>query len=68
MAIVVNLARPTDPVDVNYCTFNRSGAGEPNGGITPLYIDEMYLDVTNNILWKALSLSATSWVALTGAN
>ncbi|HEY6019543.1 MAG TPA: hypothetical protein VIY48_06470 [Candidatus Paceibacterota bacterium] len=66
MAIVANLARVSDPVDPAYCTYNRTLAGEPNGSTTPLFVDEMILDTTRNILWKALSLSNNSWVALTG--
>lgn len=68
MAIVLNLARPGDGVDRAYCSYNRTNAGEPNGSITPQYVDEMILDTTNNILWKALSTANSSWVALTSAN
>lgn len=38
---------------------------EPNGSITPLYAGEMVLDTTNNTLWKAVSMTNTSWVMLT---
>jgi hypothetical protein len=68
MAIVANLGIPGQPIDPNYCSFNRSNAGEPNGVLTPQYVDEMVLDTTGNILWKALSLANNSWVALTSAN
>lgn len=68
MAIVANKADPGYPIDRNYCSYNRTNAGEPNGSITPQYVDEMILDTTNNILWKALSTANSSWVALTSAN
>lgn len=66
MAIVANKGNPTEPLDPAYCSANRTNGGEPNGGVTPLFVGEMILDTTNNILWKSLSLTNNSWVALTG--
>lgn len=66
MAIVKNLGNVDTPIDPALCTYNRTNAGEPNGSITPLFLGEMILDTTNNILWKSLSLANSSWVALTG--
>lgn len=65
MAIVKNKARPDEPVDPSYDSYNRTNAGEPNGTITPAFVGETILDTTNNILWKSLSLANNSWVALT---
>ncbi len=64
MAIVANLAGTT-PLDKSYCHPNRTGAGEPNTGVTPEFAGEVYLDTTNNALWKAITLSNASWVMLT---
>lgn len=66
MAIVQNKARPGDGTDLAYNSYNRTNAGEPNASITPLFVGEMILDTTNNILWKSLSMANSSWVALTG--
>lgn len=66
MAIVANKGNPNEPIDSAFCTANRTNAGEPNGSVTPLFVGEMVLDTTNNILWKSLSTANSSWVALTG--
>jgi hypothetical protein len=66
MAIVVNKGGTDLSTDPSYTTYTRTNAGEPNGSITPAFVGEMILDTTNNILWKSLSASNTSWVALTG--
>lgn len=66
MATVANKGNPTEPIDPEYCTYNRTNAGEPNGSVTPQFVGEMILDTTNNILWKSLSSANSSWVALTG--
>ena len=66
MAIVVNKARPEEGTDPSYTTYTRTNAGEPNGSVTPEFVGELVLDTTNNILWKSLSLTNSSWVALTG--
>lgn len=66
MAIVANKALVDGGVvDRPYCTFNRKGAGEPNGSITPQFLNELYLDSTNNALWKALDATNSGWVAMT---
>lgn len=66
MATVKNLNNVNPIVDPEYCTYNRTNAGEPNGSLTPEFVGELVLDTTNNILWKALSSANSSWVALTG--
>lgn len=66
MAIVANKADQSGFKDNALCTYNRTNAGEPNGSVTPLFVGEMILDTTNNILWKSLSAANSSWVALTG--
>ena len=43
MAIVRNLARPSDPTDIPYTTPNRSNAGLPT---TALYAGEIVYDST----------------------
>jgi hypothetical protein len=68
MATVVNKARPAETLDPSYCGPNRTSAGEPNGTLTPQFAGEIVLDTTNNCLWKAISLSISSWAALTPPN
>lgn len=68
MAIVRNKADPTSFVDGSFCSSNRTNAGEPNGTLTPAYAGEIVTDTTNNCLWKAMSNTNTSWVALTSPN
>lgn len=68
MAIVKDKGRPQEAVDVSFCSPNRVNAGEPNTSLTPQYGGEIVLDTTNNCLWKAMSLTNTSWVALTPPN
>lgn len=66
MAIVRNLADGYGGVvDKSFTSPNRSNTGEPNGALTPEFAGEIVLDTTNNRLWKAMNLSATSWIALT---
>lgn len=67
MAIVANRAGTT-PLDKSFVHPNRTNAGEPNGSLTPEFGGEIVLDTTNNCLWKAITLSNTSWVALTPPN
>lgn len=64
MAIVPDLARPS-PVDKPWTTFNRRVAAEPNATIAPEYAGEIVIDITNNVLWKAMSPANDTWVALT---
>lgn len=69
MAIVRNKGRPfSNAPDATYCGPNRNNAGEPNGSLTPAFSGEIVLDTTGNCLWKAMTLSNTSWVALTPPN
>ena len=63
-----NAITTNNGVDPSYENANRTNAGEPNGSITPQYAGERILDTTNNCLWQALTLTNTSWVALTPPN
>lgn len=65
MSTVVNLARPTEPLDQPFTTPIRSGAGSPSGTVTPLYSGEPYLDTTNKQTWIAENLLNTSWIIRT---
>jgi hypothetical protein len=67
MTFVRDLSENT-PLDVPFNSPNRTNAGEPNASLTPSYAGELVLDTTNNCLWKALSTTNTSWVALTPPN
>lgn len=64
MAIVLNLARPSEPVDQKFQSFNRTNAGSPNtvGPLTPQYAGELVLDTTNAVYWMAMSPANNSWV------
>ncbi len=42
----------------------RSGAGDPTGIVTPLYIGEEYLNTTGNHWYKSHGLAAANWTAL----
>jgi hypothetical protein len=64
MAIVTNLARPTEPLDQPFTTPLRSGVA-PNGVVTPLYAGEPYLDTTTHVTWVAENLSNASWIQRT---
>lgn len=65
MATVINLARPTEPLDQPFTTPIRSGAGSPNATVTPLYAGEPYLDTTTHATWIAENLSNASWIQRT---
>lgn len=72
MAIVANKALGSENIpnyssatDRAYCSPNRSNAGEPNGSLTPQYLNEIVLDTTNNALWIAVGAANTDWVTLT---
>lgn len=65
MAIVVDKARPGQPVDQPWNSPRRTNAGEPNGILTPAYAGEIVLDTTLNALWKSVGLANNTWVALT---
>lgn len=68
MAIVRDLSN-NNPTDKSFNFQNRTNAGEPNvTPLTPQYAGEIVLDTTNNCLWKALSTTNNSWVALTPPN
>lgn len=54
-----------NPTDKSFVNPNRSGAGEPNGSVTPQFAGERYLDTTTNMIWQAINLTNTSWVAVT---
>lgn len=64
MAIVRELAG-NQPTDESFVHPNRINAGEPNSSLTPQFAGEIVLDTTNNALWKAITTTNTSWVALT---
>lgn len=64
MAIVADLST-NNPTDKSFTHPNRTNAGEPNASLTPQYAGEIVLDTTNNLLWKAITTTNTSWVALT---
>lgn len=65
MAIVADLSTGSVPADKSFSTWNRTNAGEPNGGLTPQFAGEIVLDTTNNALWKAVGTANNTWVALT---
>ncbi len=64
MAIVKDASRPGVAADVPYHTHNRSGAGAPNGSVTPAYAGEIYWDTTNKVRWKAVALTNADWTPL----
>lgn len=61
MPIVANLAGIGTPVDKSYCTYNRSGAGTPNGSVTPQFAGEIYWDTTNKVRWKSVAMTNADW-------
>lgn len=68
MAIVADLSGnggQSGPQDKSFTYFNRANAGTPNAALTPQYVGEIVLDITNHNLWKAERLTNDSWIALT---
>lgn len=61
MATVVNKGTYT-PVDKKYATPNRTNAGTPVSSLTPLYTNELVLDTTNNVYYRANGTTNTSWL------
>ena len=64
MAIVADKSG-NNPLDKSFTKYNRTNAGEPNGSVTPQFAGEIVLDTTNNVLWKAMGIANSAWVALT---
>jgi hypothetical protein len=64
MAIVPDRAGVTQ-LDKPWTTWNRKVTVEPNGVTVPEYAGEIVIDVTNNVLWKAMAPTNDCWVALT---
>lgn len=42
----------------------RTNAGNPNGGLTPLWVGDWVLDTTNSVWYKSRNTTNTSWTAL----
>jgi hypothetical protein len=61
VAIVVNKARPGQPVDGSYCTHTRTSAATPNASVVPAFVGEIIWDLTNKVRWKAVGLLNTDW-------
>ena len=67
MAIVANLAI-AGPLDQPFNSPNRYLAGAPNGVTTPQYGGELIEDTATGLLWKAQSITNTSWVQTISKN
>jgi hypothetical protein len=62
MAIVADLARPGDVIDVPLSSPNRRVAGAPASlSLVPLYAGEIVQNTSNGDLWFAAGLTATAW-------
>lgn len=68
MAIVANKADTGLGLDQPLHSYNRENAGDPNAALTPRFVGEIVLDVTNKKLWIARDLTADSWVTYTQGN
>ena len=49
-------------VDRKYTTPNRNNAGSPVSSLVPAYTNELVLDTTNFILWRATGPANTDWM------
>lgn len=62
MATVPDKAVGGGPIDKSLVDPTRTTAGNPNSSLTPMFGGEIVLDTTNNVLWRATSMTNTSWV------
>lgn len=62
MATVIDKGNPLADLDYSLVGHNRTGAGSPNGSVTPLFKGDRYLDTTNKVVWLAKGLANTDWV------
>ena len=60
MATVIDKAG-ISPLDKKYSTPNRQNAGTPVGSLTPLYPNELVLDTTNGLYYKAIGKTNNDW-------
>jgi hypothetical protein len=61
MAIVANKGIVA-PLDVPWCTPNRTTAADPNGALTPQYVGELVEDTANKKVWQATTAANSGWV------
>jgi hypothetical protein len=49
-------------LDKKYSHPNRNNAGTPIGALVPAYPNELVLDTTNFLLWRAIGTTNANWI------